>query len=250
MVLIVLVLIIAIICGLRERGPSKMARTFGGLGTRVRGGARPQFRELGADDDEIFEEALGEGKALGGGPFRLSIRDPWYTMMLDGEKRVEGRLDRKPFDSLKEGDEVTVVRSRPKGDTSEYPGGRYKYNTRVKRVKKYKDFAALLKGEKAEKVYPGKSASEATDIFKEFLPPTADADSPVLAIELEAPPKQSTGTVKSVRAYENIEDFLDSEDVGKLYPGKTRAEMTTAISRSLPLTADIDAPILAIKYGR
>jgi len=151
--------------------------------TRVLKSRREGKSPLALGGDEPGDEIDAEG----GGPFRLSIRDPWYTKMLNGEKLVEGRLDKKPFNTIKEGDPIVVIRSRPKGDTSEYPGGKYKYTSTVKRITTYENFAALLKKEKAAKVYPGKTAAEATEIFNEFLPASASADSSVLAIEVEAP---------------------------------------------------------------
>jgi ASC-1-like (ASCH) protein len=124
---------------------------------------------------------------LGGGPFRLKVSDPEYTALLEGKKTVEARLDRPPFDRLKEDDPVTVVRARARDDTSEYPGGRYKYDTTVARVTRYGSFDALLKGESLSAVYPGKDAAEAKESFERFLPEGETASSAVLAIELVPP---------------------------------------------------------------
>jgi len=129
-----------------------------------------------------------DGDAVsGGGPFRLKVSDPEYTALLNGEKNIEARLDRPPFNRLAVGDPVVVIRSRPKGDESEYPGGKYKYDAEIVRVERYPSgIAALLKGEGAEKVYPGKSASEATARFSMYLPEGTPATEPVIAIELRA----------------------------------------------------------------
>jgi ASC-1-like (ASCH) protein len=126
-------------------------------------------------------------EASGGGAFRLKVSDPEYTAMVSGKKTVEARLDRPPFNRLKAGDPVTVVRARPRGDESEYPGGRYKYTTEVARVGKYSSIAALLKAEGASEVYPGLSAAKAAERFGAYLPPGTGAEEPVLAIELHAP---------------------------------------------------------------
>ena len=128
----------------------------------------------------------GGGGIFGAGPFRLRVSDPEYTALLDGMKTVEARLDRPPFARLTAGDPVVVVRSRPQGDTSEYPGGHYKFDAEVVRVTKYKNLEALLKGESLAKVYPGKSASEATASFSQYLPPDATTSDAVVAIELKA----------------------------------------------------------------
>jgi ASC-1-like (ASCH) protein len=125
--------------------------------------------------------------AVGGGPFRLKVSDPEYTALLTGVKTIEARLDRPPFSRLEAGEPIVVVRSRPQGDTSEYPGGRYKFDAEVVRVERYKDLAALLKAEGVEKVYPGhKTASSAADRFGVYLPPGASPTDPVMAIEIRA----------------------------------------------------------------
>jgi ASC-1-like (ASCH) protein len=146
------------------------------------GGADDGLEYEGGDD---FDDLDYEEGVHGGGPFRISLRDPWYTEMLNGKKFIEPRLDKMPFKRLKVGDVVTVVRSRPFGNTDEYPGGKYKYNTKVKRIDKYKDIEALLKAEGVAKIYPGKkTTAEGAEIFREFAPDTTAA---VLAIELAAP---------------------------------------------------------------
>ena len=158
------------------------------------------------------------GDVLGGGPFRLKVSDPEYTALLDGEKTVEARLDRPPFNRLAAGDPVVVVRSRPAGDTSEYPGGKYKYDAEVVRVDKYKGIDALLKGEGVAKVYPGKTAAEAAARFGVYLPPGTGASEPVIAIELraasgakKAAPKKKAPKKASERA-NSFADYGDYDD--------------------------------------
>lgn len=131
----------------------------------------------------------------GGGP-RLGIREPWYSKMMHGEKRVEGRLRRGAAATLKAGDLITVARSRPEGDTTEY-GKPYRYITKVKRVSNFKSFAELIKHEGADKLFPDSkkktSPAEALEIYRqhsseadeaEVVKQQADAHA-VVAIELE-----------------------------------------------------------------
>ena len=160
--------------------------------------------------------AVGGEGVVGGGPFRLKVSDPEYTSMLAGEKTIEARLDRQPFSRLAAGDPIVVVRSRPKDDTSEYPGGRYKHDAEVVRVEKYKNLEALLKGEGVAKVYPGKTAAEAAARFGMYLPPGTSASDPVLAIELRAakpgakkPPKKGAAASFSTDEFSN--DYTNYE---------------------------------------
>ena len=154
----------------------------------ARGGGCDGGDAFGDEGDDWYEER--EEGYEGGGVFRLKVADPWYEAMYEGKKTVEGRLDRGPFSRLKQGDPVVVVRSRPQGDQSEYTKGPYKYTTEVVRVTKYANYAALIKAEGADKIFPGKKTAEAaTDEFKKHLRDPADLNGPAIAIELKPPTK-------------------------------------------------------------
>jgi len=169
-------------------------------------GAWPKFGGGDYDDEDDREgeldawgalDASGAGEGIeGGGPFRLRVSDPEYTQLLEGKKTIEARRDVPPFAALAVGDPLVVIRARPKGDTSEYPGGKYKFDAEVARVDKYPNLAALLKGEGVGKVYPGKTAAEAAERFSVYLPPGASADSPMLALEI----KSASGAARKPRA--------------------------------------------------
>lgn len=137
-----------------------------------------------------------EGFIEGGGVFRLKVSDPEYTALLKGEKTVEARLDRAPFNRLTAGDPVVVVRARPRDDTSEYPGGRYKYNAEVVRIKKYASIEDLLTSEGHAKVYPGRTRAEGLMQFGMYLPPGTLATDAVMAIEL----REASGDAKPAGA--------------------------------------------------
>lgn len=148
--------------------------------------------------------AAVSGIVTGGGPFRLKVSDPDYTHLLKGEKTVEARIDDAPFNRLKPGDPIVVIRARPMGDTSEYPGGRYKYQTTVSDVKKYKDLKSLLKAEGVEKVYPGRKEQVAVEQFEKFLKEGKSQSDAVIALHLAKPPKQGAGEYE---AYEYDYEF-------------------------------------------
>jgi ASC-1-like (ASCH) protein len=160
------------LCGKPEEGAIGPSGTNGG---GFYGGGLYGGEGYGGDD----------GDMMGGGQFRLKVSDPEYTALLDGKKTIEIRPDRPPFARLKEGEVVTIVRARPKDDTSEYPGGKYKHDSTIVRISKHSSLDAALKKEALAKVYPGKSAAEAAERFKMYLPPGAGAGDPVLAIELK-----------------------------------------------------------------
>jgi ASC-1-like (ASCH) protein len=153
----------------------------------------------GAGEDDGDYEGGFLGGIFGGGTFRFKISDPEYTAMLKGDKTVDARLDKAPFNTLKVGESVVVVRSRPKEDTSEYPGGQYKFITKITKITKYPDIDALLKKEGVAKVYPGRTSSAAVEQFKKYLAPDTPSSSPVLAFEF-APPGKSTHRGRSTQS--------------------------------------------------
>ena len=111
----------------------------------------------------------------GGYPgYFMPIREPWFGMMLNGKKLVEARLNRGPAASLKVGDQITVARSRPAGDTTEHPGAR-RFITKVKRVKHYKSLEDMVKEEGAEALFPGLTGGVKAVVahYREF---SAEAD--------------------------------------------------------------------------
>lgn len=126
----------------------------------------------------------------GMGPFRLKVSDPEYTSMLTGKKTVEARPDIPPFNKLAVDEPVIVIRARPLGDTSDYPGGEYKYNADIVRITKYDSIEKLLNKEKVDKVYPGKTEAQAIKRFEEFLPKVKPMSDSVIAIEIVKQKKQ------------------------------------------------------------
>ena len=180
--LVVLVIVVLLAAYSQRRW---IAQMWGGRkATVIAYGGADDYRDTTRDsEDDIYGNF--DNDTYGGGPFRLRVSDPEYTALLEGKKTVEARPDRAPFSRIKAGDTITVVRARPKGDISEYPGGQYKHNSTVVRVSKHANLEALLKAEGVAKVYPGKSASEAAERFGVYLPPGASAKDPVMAIELK-----------------------------------------------------------------
>ena len=130
---------------------------------------------VGGDDDEYM--TFG-GKSM---RVRIRLRDPGYTSALNGKKKSEGVLNVPPFSELKAGSTITVMRSRPKDDTKEYEGIR-RFKATVDYVKQYKTYGELLKGEGVDKVMPGKTEKEATEMIREFIKKEDEATHGLIAI--------------------------------------------------------------------
>ncbi len=114
--------------------------------------------------------------------FRLAVREPYFEEMVKGKKTVVGRLRTGAFApgkaQIKAGSPVIVARSRPKGDSTEYPGIR-RYRTTVVGTKDYRNVDDMEKGEKGK----GVSKKEFTDFYSEEDLKTHG----VLAIQLQPP---------------------------------------------------------------
>lgn len=173
---IVIALAVAAFRVLRAASAEPGAATVGGYGDEYEDdgeyddAADYNDYEFGADggDCDRFD-------VTGGYPgYYMPIREPWFGMMLNGKKLVEARLNRGPAASLKAGDQITVARSRPAGDTTEHPGAR-RFVTKVKRVKHYKSLEDMVKEEGAEALFPGLTGGAKAVVahYREF---SAEAD--------------------------------------------------------------------------
>jgi ASC-1-like (ASCH) protein len=190
-VIVVIVVIVAILAfGLawwRKRAP--LSRATGG-----REGACP----FGTADVDVPSNGFEGGARI----FRLGVREPWFEQMTLGKKVVVGRLQRGAFGPdarhpLKAGDPVTVARSRPRDDTTEYPGIR-RYETTVVHIEEYPTFRKMLKAEGMGKVFPGvKTEAAALKEYAQFYSEADQQGAAVVAIKVKPPaaaalkPKQS-----------------------------------------------------------
>lgn len=135
---------------------------------------------LGGAEGDAYEEGFVDG-----GGISIRMREPWFQAVLDGKKTVDARLDRPPFSKLKAGSPVVIARSRPQGDTTEYPGPR-RVKATVRGSKKYAGLAELLDGESLADVAPGaKTKAAALKSFREFITEDAEKESGVLAISFD-----------------------------------------------------------------
>jgi len=172
-VLLFIIVVVAAICWiyLKNKSESHSYRCGGAydsdeFNSAYDGGSEDAY-DGGSEDTEVTGGADGA---------RLGIREPWFKMMLEGKKKVEGRLRRGAAATLEKGDLITVARSRAQGDTTEY-GKPYRYVTKVTRVTKYKTFADLVKAEGAEKLFPGKKKdSEALEIYRQHSSEADEAE--------------------------------------------------------------------------
>jgi ASC-1-like (ASCH) protein len=177
LIIILVLLFIVIALAVAAFGALRAGAASAEPGAATVGG--DEYGEYGNSDDsgeyKSYDDVADYGgeslfDVTGGYPgYYMPIREPWFEMMLNGEKLVEARLNRGPAANLKVGDLITVARSRPAGDTKEYPGAR-RFVTKVKRVKHYKSIEDMVKEEGAEKLFPGLTGGvkAVVDHYREF----------------------------------------------------------------------------------
>lgn len=210
-VLLFIIVVIAAVCWMRARAASqdhsyrcggaeefndeedqRSGGSDSGSGRSAQVAAMEEEPYTGGPDDLFGAGELNTVTGGGDGIARLGIREPGYTDMLKGKKKVEGRLRRGAAVSLKAGDLITVARSRAPGDVTEY-GKPYRYITKVKRVTTYKTIKDLVQAEKADHLFPGKkmSTEDAVGAYREHFKEADEAEvsktlpDAVVAIEVE-----------------------------------------------------------------
>ena len=132
----------------------------------------------------------------GGGVFRFKVGDPQYGQSYKGDRVVDIRFDTAPFNKLKVGQSVMVVRARPQGDTSEFKEGPYKFHAKITDITPYSSFSKIPT-DIVEKAYPSLASKDAKLRFEEFVPSSVSDPKThkVLAFTLkkEADPKVGRG---------------------------------------------------------
>ena len=184
-VIVVVVAIIAVLVLLAARNASRGAGPERAL-------LRPEGATGGREAGWADADAPPSWVEGGARPFRLGVREPWFEQMALGKKVVIGRLRRGAFGPdarrpLEAGDPVTIARSRPRDDTTEYPGVR-RYETAVVSVTEYPTFRKMLKAEGMAKVFPGvKTEAAALKEYAQFYSEADQQGAAVVAIRVKPP---------------------------------------------------------------
>lgn len=101
----------------------------------------------------------------------ISIQEPWFKHIINGEKSIEGRLCKGKFQKLKVGNILCI-------------NGLVLY--KVTAIRKYCLFEDMLQKEGIDRVLPGvTSIQEGCDIYHQFYKKEEEDKYGVLAIELD-----------------------------------------------------------------
>ena len=108
-----------------------------------------------------------------GGSYTITIKQPWFDLIKNNKKTIEGRLDKGMFANLKKGDDITFV------------NGNEKLNIKVSNIRKYKSFMEMIEVEGLDNILPTiKSVKEGAEIYNKYYPEKDQEKFGVLAIEL------------------------------------------------------------------
>lgn len=108
---------------------------------------------------------------------RKSLKDPWFTHIKNGKKKVEGRLNKDNVSNINKLDRIIWMKS---GDEEN------QFSTIITNLKCYSTFEEMLEREGLKNVLPGiKSIEEGVKIYNKFYSKEDEIKYGVLAIHLE-----------------------------------------------------------------
>jgi ASC-1-like (ASCH) protein len=108
-----------------------------------------------------------------GGGFTISLKQPWFDLIKNNKKTVEGRLNKGMFLNLKKGDNITFTNENEK------------LNVKISDIRKYKSFMDMIETEGIDKVLPTiKTVEEGANIYNKYYLKTEQDKFGVLAIEI------------------------------------------------------------------
>jgi ASC-1-like (ASCH) protein len=104
----------------------------------------------------------------------INVQNPWFTLIKEGRKTIEGRLNKGRFASLKVGQ---VIMWENAGQA---------VKTKLVRIEKYNTFSDMLANEGLRHVLPDiKTIKDGVDVYRQFYSEAKEAEYGVLAIQVE-----------------------------------------------------------------
>eukprot|EP01105_Mastigella_eilhardi_P023786 TRINITY_DN6051_c0_g1_i1.p2 TRINITY_DN6051_c0_g1~~TRINITY_DN6051_c0_g1_i1.p2 ORF type:complete len:125 (-),score=40.54 TRINITY_DN6051_c0_g1_i1:65-439(-) len=105
-----------------------------------------------------------------------TAREPWFSLLRDGRKTVEGRLNAGDCATLRPGDRVRFARA---------PDGGEAFTASVDGTRAYPSFSSMLCAEGLQCVLPGvASVEEGVAVYRQFYSEEQERQHGVLAIRL------------------------------------------------------------------
>eukprot|EP01120_Amphizonella_sp_Union-15-10_P006093 TRINITY_DN1904_c0_g1_i1.p1 TRINITY_DN1904_c0_g1~~TRINITY_DN1904_c0_g1_i1.p1 ORF type:complete len:136 (+),score=27.96 TRINITY_DN1904_c0_g1_i1:79-486(+) len=106
---------------------------------------------------------------------QIEVQEPWFSLLKNGKKKVEGRVFKDFYQTLAAGQNILIT----KPESSE------KFWRIIKSVQVYKDFKTMLENEGLQKVLPGvRSLAEGLQVYYGFEKAEQEKSFGVVAIHL------------------------------------------------------------------
>ncbi len=106
----------------------------------------------------------------------IRIQEPWFSLIKNKKKRIEGRLNKGLFASLKKGDTITIINNNSDD----------KINAKIKKIKKYETFEEYLSQEGLKRTLPGiKTIKEGCDVYYKYYTKEQELEYKILAIYIK-----------------------------------------------------------------
>ena len=104
----------------------------------------------------------------------INVSEPWFSYIKDKKKRIEGRLNKGIFATLKKGDIVKFTNN-----------DKYVY-VKIKRIVKYNTFYDYLSQEGLKRTLPGiMTISDGVDVYHKFYTKEQEKEFGILAISIK-----------------------------------------------------------------
>ena len=104
----------------------------------------------------------------------INVQNPWFTLIKQGRKTIEGRLNKGQFAQLKVGQ---IVMWENAGQT---------VKTKLVRIEKYDTFSDMLANEGLRHVLPDiTTIKDGVDVYRQFYTESKESEHGVLAIQVE-----------------------------------------------------------------
>lgn len=116
-------------------------------------------------------------KMSGGQQYTKDVSEPWFSLIKVGLKTVEGRLGKKEFAEMKEGDVITFT-------NNQMPFER-QFNVKITQINNYNTFREYLSSEGLEKCLPGiDTLEQGVEVYYQYYK-ADEGKYPVRAIHME-----------------------------------------------------------------
>jgi ASC-1-like (ASCH) protein len=105
----------------------------------------------------------------------VNLSDPWFDAVREGTKRVEGRIKRGKWSTVRVGDRWNI--SSLRGET---------FSIKVLSIREYPSFEEYIVNEGLRNVLPGiTDVSHGVKLYEQYCGKGADLESGVVAFEIE-----------------------------------------------------------------